>query len=208
MIADKSFRLFQSVLIALTLFGCSSTYGEIDPPLSAEYLRYLTNRLTLNSSAGRRFGVTLLNTDTPIAYSPGGGELVLSRGIIRATRTEAELAFVIAHEMSHDMLGHVAQVQHHFPTQEGSAERKSLEVVADRHALQLLILAGFDPRASAQGLFNVYEAAGLSSRNSTHPEVEERVRIMLADVLRSRWRPPGTVDRREFQKFRREVARY
>jgi predicted Zn-dependent protease len=180
-------------------------HGKLETPLSRDYLKYLASRLALNSKSTGIFNITLLRSAEPLAYSPGGRQLVLSRGMVSATRSEAELAFVIAHEMSHELLGHLAQVDRHLPSGSQSSDRKALEIEADRHALQLLTLAGYDPRASAHGLFNVYEAARLSRSNTTHPEVEERVRIMLHDVLLSRWRPPGTIDRREFQIFRREA---
>ncbi|HQH26866.1 MAG TPA: M48 family metalloprotease, partial [Oligoflexia bacterium] len=53
--------------------------------------------------------VFVLEEETPNAFSLGAGVIVITRGMLERASSEAALAAVIAHEMSHQMLGHTAE---------------------------------------------------------------------------------------------------
>ncbi|MBI5141505.1 MAG: M48 family metalloprotease [Nitrospirae bacterium] len=53
-----------------------------------------------------RFTYIVAKTDTVLSFALPGGYVIVSTGAIRAMRNEAELAFVLAHEISHIALRH------------------------------------------------------------------------------------------------------
>ncbi|MBI1396344.1 MAG: M48 family metalloprotease [Betaproteobacteria bacterium] len=73
---------------------------ETDPALVA-YVREVGTRLA--SAAERRlpYEFAILNNSTPIAWALPGGKIAISRGMLYALDSEAELAAVLAHEIAH-----------------------------------------------------------------------------------------------------------
>lgn len=62
--------------------------------------------LTLYPVMGCSIPIELQSTPIPNAYSTGD-KIVIQSGILRVTRTDAELAIIIGHEMAHANLGHI-----------------------------------------------------------------------------------------------------
>ncbi|WP_225767223.1 M48 family metallopeptidase [Inquilinus sp. Marseille-Q2685] len=58
------------------------------------------------SRRGFRWEITVLDDNSPNAWSLPGGKLGINKGMLRYVAGEAELAAVIAHEMGHAELGH------------------------------------------------------------------------------------------------------
>lgn len=92
----------------------------------------------------------------PMAFALGGERFVISDGLVALVRDESQLAAVLAHELSHQYLGH-------FCSSSGGAEKipmggiiqhldLRLEMEADRSAVDILYSAGFDPGAMASVL--------------------------------------------------------
>ena len=52
-------------------------------------------------------GIYLVDGDIALAFTKPGGEIFLFTGLNECVKTEADLAGVIAHEMSHGLLQHV-----------------------------------------------------------------------------------------------------
>ncbi|RIL11867.1 MAG: hypothetical protein DCC75_01530 [Proteobacteria bacterium] len=138
-------------------------YQEVRTNASRELLGGLAVRLSMAIPPDRRRDVriNLLNSSERFAYpfmaphtsGQGSGpdvyQVVISRGMLLACSNEAELAFVVAHELSHLVLGH-----HYLDIDAlGSERRKELELQADRYGLGLTALSAYDPRA-ALGILN------------------------------------------------------
>jgi Zn-dependent protease with chaperone function len=101
----------------------------------------------------------------------------LTTGIVGFTRSDDELALVIAHEMAHNILSHKVRLKAQKVSRgllqsfDGSAEKiKATEAEADYLALYLLARAGFDINA-APGFWQRYSPHGLTQMLSggTHP---------------------------------------
>ena len=194
-------------------------FGEIANRASRDYLRYLAERL---GSAAQRTGIVsqphfsfrLLDSFDPLAFSPGGGEVLFSRGLVLNLSNEAELAFVLAHELAHQTLGHIALLpaQDQLNTAENLLRSvpnaRELELAADRQALGTMISAGYDPHYAPSALVKAYRAANLpDAQDETHPDLSSRLSALSEALASARWQPPGTVNRWDFQRLRVSLAR-
>jgi predicted Zn-dependent protease len=69
--------------------------------------------------------------------------VIVTTGIARFSRSPDEIAFVIAHEMAHNILGHSTK-SHNFGIF-GSSEAVRDEIEADSYAVRLMAKAGYEP---------------------------------------------------------------
>ncbi len=80
-----------------------------------------------------------------LTATAAGRYVQLSSAIVEATRDDDELAFIIAHEMAHNILDHKAQLK----TKGREAKNiRSTEIEADEFGLTLMHGAGYDPQAA------------------------------------------------------------
>lgn len=183
-------------------------YGQIIGPTQTNYVEGLKNRLESPlENIGRirePFRLILLSTNHPISLCAGSGVILLSQGFVRLLRSEAELAFVIAHEMSHDILGHT---QNPPSLLESEQEHNSeLEIKADEFAIVIMVAAGYDPRMATHALRNAYaskETLPLSEYG--YPTLDDRLQHIQDKINAIDWEAPGTVDRRDFQLFKNSL---
>ena len=74
-----------------------------------DYIRRIGDRLAATPEAkqsGFLFSFTLLNVPQVNAFALPGGPMFIFTGLLKATENEAQLAGVMAHEMSHVILRH------------------------------------------------------------------------------------------------------
>jgi len=148
-----------------------------------------------------RVRVGVLADDDINAASAGGGEFYVTRGLL-ARANDEQLAAVLAHEIAHDDLGHVAKAQalgagveigaaildQIFPgagqiapvagTLITRAYSRQEELEADRHGVQILQRAGLPKEAMERTLVWLESQTGGSSGGgffSTHPGTDERI---------------------------------
>jgi beta-barrel assembly-enhancing protease len=84
-------------------------YAEVHNPLLDDYIRRIGDRLAATPEAkqsGFRFTFTVLNVPQVNAFALPGGPMFIFTGLLKATENEAQLAGVMAHEMSHVILRH------------------------------------------------------------------------------------------------------
>lgn len=170
-------------------------YVEISHPFITNYLAGIRARLA--TRAKLKEGPTLIFLSRRnFAYSVGSGVVILSSQLIHSLSNEAQLAFVLAHELGHETLGHY------------ELDRKNeqkLEQDADNFAVGVMALAGYDPRASLGALNNTHRFLPGSSGGDSHPKLEERMARIHRQILRSGWKPPGTLHKRDFYKLKKLI---
>ncbi len=184
-------------------------YGVIHDAALQTYLDSVVLRLVAAMQHGPRSSsiptpqLEVLATQTPIAISPGGGFILVSKGLFLSLQNEAELAFVLAHELGHEKLGHLTQLQHQAPSEE---DLLHWEYEADHYGIGLMAVAGYDPRPAIAGLIHSYRALArtlnvplTAAQSSSHPDLQSRISALQDYITASGWQPPGTVDRREFR---------
>lgn len=79
-----------------------------------DYLNVIVSRLQATAEHGVSalfYRVYLIDSPHANAFTPGGGHIFVTTGIIRRLRTEAQLAMVLAHEMAHNRATHVVKGQ-------------------------------------------------------------------------------------------------
>lgn len=88
--------------------------------------------------------VKLITNEKTSAHA-GGNTISFDSGIDRLLSEEAELAFVVAHEMAHVIL-------EHNPEKSGSISRAKMETDADHLGMELFLAAGYNPDYAASAI--------------------------------------------------------
>jgi hypothetical protein len=156
-----------------------------------------TRDLTVPVTRACAFGIELGNADNVNAYADGQ-RIMLTRGMMGATQNDDELAYVLAHTMAHNMLGHAAS-QRNASTIGGIIENltnispdtsmligsggikampATQDAAADRLAVYLLARAGYrTDRVAAfwQRFAASYPASVLNGHTANHPALAQRI---------------------------------
>ncbi len=201
-------------------------YGFVNEPQLARLLHRITIRLAEPVSSGSLSSFTskdlssygtnypwqifVLDTLEPNAFSSGGGIVFLTRGLIRQLSSEAELAAVISHEMSHQLLGHTTDaIEHTMKTANHSEEGPRFhftlqhEIDADTLGIRILNLARYDIRRASLPLSIDYRPLeSLVSVNDPNWR-ESRLAHLQWVVENTPGFIPGTVSSREFNRIKR-----
>lgn len=164
------------------------------------------NTQTLNVPVTRAcaFRVELGNSDNVNAYNDGG-RVLLTRGMINFAQNDEAVAYVMAKELAHNILGHAGQL-HSTATMSsiidnlasihpdltmlvGSAGVRPMpadyDVAADNLALYMLARAGYNlgnAHAFWQRLSGQYPATVLNGYTAIHPNVSARLAAMDRSV--------------------------
>lgn len=134
------------------------------------------------------FGLTpailLVPDRAPNAYATPVNDIVISRGLLQVVESDAELGFVLAHELGHIMLHHNAPASEPqlalTGTSRATQEFVARELQADAFAVRLLSQAGFEPRVALQLLSRLesFEAGNGVSLGRSYPSLDVRVRAL------------------------------
>ena len=188
-------------------------YGAVSSPELEDYLSGIVKRLSSGRAQTQRrssYRVIVLNLGSAQAYSPGASIILLSRGMILSLRSESELAFVLAHEMAHQDLGHTRRpdlnsegISDNTPDSYTSHLHKELEFEADAYAAALLSRAAYSPSEASHAILN---AASARTDLQTDPALEsflnERVsRLSSFRVPSGGFSNPGLPQGREFYRI-------
>ncbi len=189
--------LFCYTIYFFCLFSCQSiNITSID-----EFNNHISQRInniffqlrvgyTLSSteeiiSRDARVKLTIQENNLPHAETLPGGQIVITTGFLDCMQYEAELAFVLAHEMGHVLGQHAERELALAGTPEGErgaqARRLRCELEADREGLLLMARAGYDPRVGLrfwQRFTSTPEAVLQQQLAGTHPSHEERMRAL------------------------------
>ena len=118
------------------------------------------------------FQIIVLNADIPLAFTAGGGIILISKGLLLKLHDEGELAFIVAHEIGHEILGHTAEIR----SGSTSDTFKSHELEADAFALKSIGSAGYPPDSAIKAVAHSYRE--LWSIEGDHPSAEARIKAL------------------------------
>ncbi|WP_299650005.1 M48 family metalloprotease [Sphingomonas bacterium] len=140
-------------------------------------------------------------TDVEVLTNPrinawaDGARVTITTGIVQATRSDDELAIVIAHEMAHNILRHCAP-----SGAEGAASAllpaarsggaalamRAMEEQADRFAVGITEAAGYDLAPAVPFLRRLLAETGIAKHAAdTHPSGDRRVALLTAAIAQT-----------------------
>ena len=169
----------------LQKIGLLAPPGEVDKVLLTVANNLLvTNNIDLQSDVRCRVLLT-----SPLETFTIGHTIVISRGLLDVLPDEASLAMVLAHELSHIVLGHPTDTKLAFNDRmffpdEDSFQRLDFkrssadEEAADAKALELLKNSPYKDKLGSAGLF-------LKALQQSAPELPNLIRPHLGDSLAS-----------------------
>ena len=115
--------------------GCATQATRSVPEWqAAELKQHLSTLLCRLPTPCRYFSLRLSTLDRPVAEIDFARRIIISRGMLQLMRDEAELMFVLAHEVAHYELAHRAP--------RDAAKRLPLELAADQRAAQAICALG------------------------------------------------------------------
>jgi len=181
----------------LSDFARAGVRGGGSPARVSAFEDWLAARLAKGPVAltVRRGGATFATTLTGVTgcadyvvADPGraidawsdGTNVAVTAGLADLLPEDDQLAFVIAHEMAHNLLGHVAALRGHsrflaaFGIASGPFSRSELE--ADAMGLKLAARAGYDWHAAAPALQRIIARRG--DLGGDHPLLQTRLRAI------------------------------
>ncbi len=109
---SQSMSLKTEQIIGLSSYKRLQKYNYINNnPLISSYINYLGNKLSRNiMDNDRKYTFFIVQSDQVNAFAVPGGFIGINAGLINLTTTEAQLAGVVAHEISHVKLRHSAEM--------------------------------------------------------------------------------------------------
>ncbi|MDX1980234.1 MAG: M48 family metalloprotease [Bryobacteraceae bacterium] len=131
------------------------------------------------------------------AFALPGGQIVVFTGLLKAMRTEGELAAVLGHEIAHVdarhaieghqyrmKLGPIPDLAHAIVSQ-GYAQYQELE--ADAVSVRILVDSGYDPRAAEAMFRRLMAIEGLPAQYVASTPIDEMIATLstAADYFRS-----------------------
>ncbi|HYX47853.1 MAG TPA: M48 family metalloprotease [Sphingomicrobium sp.] len=141
--------------------------------------------LTIQGQSGCGGNVVLSTSSNLNAWSDGRRVLVTT-AMMQQAANDDELAFVIAHEMAHNILGHAKNESMGLfgMLGFGSARVKSMEVDADSYAVPLMNAAGYSPFGGISFLESASRRMWWSDLSLDHPSFGRRIRVVIAAIGR------------------------
>jgi predicted Zn-dependent protease len=176
--------------------------AQLDPAQAERLKRIMVPLIQVadNKRPLNQVKVGIVNDDHVNAGSAGGGQYIVTTGLLRKANDQ-QLAGVLAHEVAHDDLGHVAKAQ---TLQTGlaigmvildqivpgsgqltpvagtliaRAYGRKEEYEADAHGAEILKRAGYSPKVMEETLTWLLQTEGGSEGGffATHPATDDRI---------------------------------
>lgn len=124
-----------------------------------------------------------VDTKSKLDAGADGNSVRVTEGLMAFTaRDDAELAAVVAHEISHNLLGHRDRLA---TTGRSNMQVLATEMEADRLSVWLMKNAGYDPAAALRFIERYGRKTGLGIfSDGTHLRWRNRQKLMQAEILR------------------------
>ncbi len=201
---EETYQLGRAV--AASAIGNNDLYQNDE---LSKYLNSICQSIVINSNGTDPFKgyfVGVIDSEIVNAFATPGGHILITRGMLKNTNSEDELAAVIAHEISHIQLNHSMKAISKNAWSKGltniavspfadellsnafssitttlldSGYSKTTEYEADENAIILMQNTGYNPNA----MFRMLESLDKNSKSNyslgfgkTHPEPKERIR--------------------------------
>jgi predicted Zn-dependent protease len=192
-------------------------YGTSNDVAMQKHLLGVVKKLAVASNAKpHNFELIILKSNQANAFTPGAGTILVNEGLLQLARNEAEVAAVMAHEMAHVLMKHPqrqkqirlaskagsSMMDRFTPTRlqgnigrflrlSGNATMNGMirqqEMMADSIAVDMLVKAGYDPRAMSNILYSLRGTGPQKDRLTNvvygnHPLTIDREKAVAAKI--------------------------
>src|SRR5688572_21904427 len=188
--ASSALSLDDEYRIGLQIVRQLRDEGQIiDDPEATEYLQALGSRIVAQATGDttQRFQFFFVREDTINAFALPGGFIGVNYGLVLATRNEAQLAGVLAHEVAHVTQRHIAR-------RIRSQGRQSIATMA---VILASILVGAATGSSDAALGGISMAQGTAMQqqiNFTRANENEADRVGMGFLAAAGFDPYGMPD--------------
>ncbi len=188
--ASSSLTLDDEYLIGLQVMRQLRDEGQIiEDPEATEYLQAVGSRIVAQATgdSAHRFNFFFVRDPSINAFALPGGFIGVNYGLVLATRNEAQLAGVLAHEVAHVTQRHIAR-------RVRSQGRQSIATVA---AILAAILVGAATGSSDAALGGISMAQGAAMQqqiNFTRANEHEADRVGMGFLAAAGFDPYGMPD--------------
>lgn len=158
--------------------------GVLDDPLIQDYLNELGYRLVAPSESQQLFHFFLIKDNAINAFALPGGFIGINAGLILATKSESELAGVMAHEIAH-----VTQRHHARRYEQGT---NSVPIIAA--LIAAMVLGSQDNDIGQAALASVAADSVQKQINFTRANEKEADRIGINLLINAEFNPHGMAD--------------
>lgn len=155
--------------------------GVLDDPLIQSYLNDLGYRLVAPSESQQVFHFFLIKDSSINAFALPGGFIGINAGLILATKSESELAGVMAHEIAH-----VTQRHHARQYEQGS---NSVPIIAA--LIAAMVLGSKDNDIGQAALATLAAGSAQKQINFTRANEKEADRIGINLLINAEFNPHG-----------------
>jgi predicted Zn-dependent protease len=188
--ASSTLSLDDEYRIGLQIVRQLRDEGQIlEDPEATEYLQALGSRLVAQATgdSAQRFNFFFVRDDTINAFALPGGFIGVNYGLMLATRNEAQLAGVLAHEIAHVTQRHIAR-------RVRSQGRQSIATMATILAAILIGAATGSSDATMGGVAMAQGAAMQQQINFTRSNENEADRVGMSVLAAAGFDPYGMPD--------------
>jgi predicted Zn-dependent protease len=188
--ASSTLTLDDEYRIGLQVVRQLREEGQIlEDPEATEYLQALGSRIVAQATgdSAQRFQFFFVRDSTINAFALPGGFIGVNYGLVLATRNEAQLAGVLAHEIAHVTQRHIAR-------RVRSQSRQSIATVATILAAILVGAATGSTDAALGGISMAQGAAMQQQINFTRSNENEADRVGMGFLAAAGFDPYGMPD--------------
>lgn len=172
-INSNAFALFFGILILLvlsgTLFFMAQLHSENNQVLTKKEIRAIFNDLVKATGAPEVIPDLYFEDNPAINAYANTDRIVMLSGMINFVKSKDEMASVLAHEISHVLLDHMALIRVQ------AQDVRLLEANADKMGVYLMLRSGYDVCAAKNIWERMQKKYGNYILTTSHPSYADRV---------------------------------
>lgn len=158
--------------------------GVLDDPLIQDYLNELGFRLVAHSETQQLFNFFLIKDSSINAFALPGGFIGINAGLILATKSESELAGVMAHEIAHITQRHHAR----------QYEQSSSNIPIIAALIAAMVLGSQNNDIGQAALASAAAGSAQQQINFTRSNEKEADRMGIKLLIDAEFNPHGMAD--------------
>ena len=159
------------------------SFDLISDPLITSYVQMLGNRLLISDySSSTKYKFLVVNHPSINAFATPGGVIVINSGVILKTKSEAELAGVIAHEIAHVKARHLSRMHE---------ESSRVDVTTALTVIATVIAGMYDPSTLGQTLYSIQGINAQKQITFVREHEKEADRLAISILVNANINPNG-----------------